>query len=176
MRALIRWIVDHPLVTILGLAIGGLMGAYGAGHMSVDIFPRLNIPVVNIITHDPGAAPQDVELLISRPIGDQMRGITGVQQVRSTSFVGISVVTVQFNWNTSVQQARQLVETQERVSASYLQRQLRIGFPRAARLIDQLEAAGLVGPDEGGGRGREVLVGKGIDFDEIDERLPGVEP
>ncbi|MEJ2422156.1 MAG: efflux RND transporter permease subunit, partial [Acidobacteriota bacterium] len=109
MRALIRWIVDHPLVTILGLAIGGLMGAYGAGHMSVDIFPRLNIPVVNIITHDPGAAPQDVELLISRPIGDQMRGITGVQQVRSTSFVGISVVTVQFNWNTSVQQARQLV-------------------------------------------------------------------
>ena len=75
-----------------------------------------------------------------------------------------------------LEQARQLVETQERVSASYLQRQLRIGFPRAARLIDQLEAAGLVGPDEGGGRGREVLVGKGIDFDEIDERLPGVEP
>jgi S-DNA-T family DNA segregation ATPase FtsK/SpoIIIE len=75
-----------------------------------------------------------------------------------------------------LEQARQIVETQERVSASYLQRQLRIGFPRAARLIDQLEAAGLVGPDEGGGRGREVLVGKGIDFDEIDERLPGVEP
>ena len=75
-----------------------------------------------------------------------------------------------------LEQARQLIQTQERVSTSYIQRQLRIGFPRAARLIDQLEAAGLVGPDEGGGRGREVLVGKGIDFDEIDERLPGVEP
>ncbi len=75
-----------------------------------------------------------------------------------------------------LEQARQLIETQERVSASFIQRQLRVGYPRAARLIDQLEEEGLVGPDEGGGRGREVLIGKGIDFDEIDERLPGVEP
>ncbi len=75
-----------------------------------------------------------------------------------------------------LEQARQLIETQERVSASFIQRQLRVGYPRAARLIDQLEEEGLVGPDEGGGRGREVLTGKGIDFDEIDERLPGVEP
>jgi len=75
-----------------------------------------------------------------------------------------------------LEQARQLIETQERVSTSFIQRRLRVGYPRAARLIDQLEQAGLVGPDEGGGRGREVLIGKGIDFDEIDERLPGVEP
>jgi len=75
-----------------------------------------------------------------------------------------------------LEQARQLIETQERVSTSFIQRQLRVGYPRAARLVDQLEQAGLVGPDEGGGRGREVLIGKGIDFDEIDERLPGVEP
>jgi S-DNA-T family DNA segregation ATPase FtsK/SpoIIIE len=73
-------------------------------------------------------------------------------------------------------QATQLVEGQDRVSTSWIQRQMRIGFPRAARLVDQLEERGIVGPDEGGGRGREVLGGKGIDFDEIDERLPGVEP
>jgi S-DNA-T family DNA segregation ATPase FtsK/SpoIIIE len=53
---------------------------------------------------------------------------------------------------------------------------LNLGFPRAARLMDQLEEEGLVGPDEGAGRGRRVLSGQGIDFDEIDERLPGVEP
>ncbi len=68
------------------------------------------------------------------------------------------------------------VEGRERVSTSFLQRQLRIGFPRAARLIDQLEDQGIVGEDEGGGRGREVLLGRGVDFDEIEERLPGVEP
>jgi len=63
-----------------------------------------------------------------------------------------------------------------RISTSFIQRQLRIGFPRAARLMDQLEEQGIVGPDEGAGRGREVLGDGGIDLDKIDERLPGVEP
>jgi S-DNA-T family DNA segregation ATPase FtsK/SpoIIIE len=68
-----------------------------------------------------------------------------------------------------------LAEGRDRISASYIQRQLRIGFPRAARLVDQMEERGYVGPDEGAGRGRQVLVG-GIDFHEIEERLPGEEP
>jgi S-DNA-T family DNA segregation ATPase FtsK/SpoIIIE len=73
-------------------------------------------------------------------------------------------------------QAIELLSDRDRISTSFVQRQLRIGFPRAARLIDQLEEQGIVGPDEGGGRGRQVLFGAGIDFDEIEERLPGVEP
>ncbi len=73
-------------------------------------------------------------------------------------------------------QAIELIEGRERVSTSFIQRRLHLGFPRAARLVDQLEEQGLVGPDEGGGRGREVLTGRAIDFDEIEERLPGVEP
>jgi S-DNA-T family DNA segregation ATPase FtsK/SpoIIIE len=69
-----------------------------------------------------------------------------------------------------------LVEGRDRVSTSFVQRQLRIGFPRAARLMDQMEEQGIVGPDEGGGRGRQVYIGREVDFDEIDERLPGVAP
>jgi len=75
-----------------------------------------------------------------------------------------------------LEQAIELLDVRDRASTSFVQRKLRIGFPRAARLMDQLEERGIVGPDEGGGRGREVLIGQGIDFDEIDERLPGVEP
>ena len=73
-------------------------------------------------------------------------------------------------------QAIDLARGRERISTSFVQRKLRVGFPRAARLMEQLEEEGVVGPDERGGRGREVLVDKGIDLDEIDERLPGVEP
>jgi S-DNA-T family DNA segregation ATPase FtsK/SpoIIIE len=75
-----------------------------------------------------------------------------------------------------LQQAIEVIRGRDRVSTSFMQRQLRIGFPRAARLMDQLEQRQAVGPDEGGGRGRAVLLGRGIDFDEIEERLPGVEP
>ncbi len=69
-----------------------------------------------------------------------------------------------------------LAKGQETLSTSFLQRRLRIGFPRAARLMDQLEEEGIVGPDLGAGRGRKVLIGRGIDFDEIEERLPGEDP
>ncbi len=54
-------------------------------------------------------------------------------------------------------QALRLLENKTHVSTSLLQRQLRIGFPRAARLMDQLEEMGAVAADEGGGRSREVL-------------------
>jgi DNA segregation ATPase FtsK/SpoIIIE, S-DNA-T family len=54
-------------------------------------------------------------------------------------------------------QALKLLANKRYISTSVLQRQLRIGFPRAARLMDQLEEEGYVGGGEGGGRSREVL-------------------
>ena len=55
-------------------------------------------------------------------------------------------------------EAISLVQETQRASASLLQRRLRIGYPRAARLLDQLEEMGIVGPSQGGGREREVLI------------------
>jgi DNA segregation ATPase FtsK/SpoIIIE, S-DNA-T family len=57
-----------------------------------------------------------------------------------------------------VEQAVSIVRQTQRASASLIQRRLRIGYPRAARLLDQLENMGVVGPSQGGGREREVLV------------------
>jgi S-DNA-T family DNA segregation ATPase FtsK/SpoIIIE len=56
-----------------------------------------------------------------------------------------------------MEQAISVVRSSGRASASMLQRRLRIGYPRAARLLDQLEDAGVVGPSQGGGREREIL-------------------
>lgn len=66
-----------------------------------------------------------------------------------------------------VKQAIDLVKTSRRASASLLQRRLRIGFPRAARLLDQLEEMGVVGPSQGGGKDREVLIDPEDDWDDI---------
>jgi S-DNA-T family DNA segregation ATPase FtsK/SpoIIIE len=56
-----------------------------------------------------------------------------------------------------IEQAISIVRGSQRASASLLQRRLRIGYPRAARLLDQLEEMGVVGPSQGGGRERDVL-------------------
>jgi len=53
-----------------------------------------------------------------------------------------------------------VVRSHKRASISLLQRRLRIGYSRAARLMDLLEEYGVVGPDQGPGRSREVLVGE----------------
>jgi S-DNA-T family DNA segregation ATPase FtsK/SpoIIIE len=57
-----------------------------------------------------------------------------------------------------LQEAIALVKRQRGASASLLQRRLRIGYPKAARLIDQMEEMGIIGPPEAAGRLREVLV------------------
>jgi S-DNA-T family DNA segregation ATPase FtsK/SpoIIIE len=57
-----------------------------------------------------------------------------------------------------VEQAITVLKKDQRASASMLQRKLRIGYPRAARLLDLLEEMGVVGPSMGGGRDRDVLI------------------
>jgi len=57
-----------------------------------------------------------------------------------------------------LQEAIALVKRQRGASASLLQRKLRIGYPKAARLIDQMEEMGIIGPPEAAGRLREVLI------------------
>lgn len=65
-----------------------------------------------------------------------------------------------------IEEAVSLVRETRRASASLLQRRLRIGYPRAARLLDQLEEMGIVGLSRGGGREREILLDPDDDFDE----------
>jgi CzcA family heavy metal efflux pump len=111
MRSFLRFITRYPHVTVLVIAAVGLVGGYAAMHMSVDLFPNLAVPVVNIISHYPGASPEDIELLISRPIEDVMRTIPGVKRVASTSGQGISQVTVEFGWGLTVFDVNQLVQS-----------------------------------------------------------------
>jgi S-DNA-T family DNA segregation ATPase FtsK/SpoIIIE len=66
-----------------------------------------------------------------------------------------------------VEKAIRLVARTQRASASMLQRQLRIGYPRAARLMDELEELGVVGPSQSGGRDREVLIDPDADAADV---------
>jgi S-DNA-T family DNA segregation ATPase FtsK/SpoIIIE len=59
-----------------------------------------------------------------------------------------------------------LIKAEGHASASYFQRQLRVGYPRAARLVDQLEEMGVIGPSQGGGRERDILIKKDSDEEE----------
>jgi S-DNA-T family DNA segregation ATPase FtsK/SpoIIIE len=76
---------------------------------------------------------------------------------------------IEFEKDELYDEAARLVVSSGQVSISYLQRKLRIGFSRAARLVDMMEAEGLVSPGTGG-KPREVLVDPGY-FEEVDAQL-----
>ncbi|MDE6161293.1 MAG: CusA/CzcA family heavy metal efflux RND transporter [Muribaculaceae bacterium] len=109
LNRIIHWSLHNRLV-VLVLAIAILVGGTAVLlRTEVDIFPDLNAPTVVVMTEAPGYAPEEVEMMVTYPIETAVNGASGVRRVRSTSTTGFSVVWVEFDWDTDVYQARQIV-------------------------------------------------------------------
>jgi CzcA family heavy metal efflux pump len=104
----------RPLVLVLSL-VALVYGSYVTTQLPIDVFPDLDRPRVTVMTEVPGLAPEDVESLVTFPLESSLLGATGVQAVRSQSGVGLSVVYVEFDWNSNIHLARQTV--QERLAS-----------------------------------------------------------
>jgi cobalt-zinc-cadmium resistance protein CzcA len=95
------------LVVILALVVlGG--GAWSLTRLSIDAFPDVSPVMVQVITEAPGLAPEEVEKLVTYPVEVAMKGLPGVEQVKSISAFGISQVSIYFRDDVDIYFARQL--------------------------------------------------------------------
>ncbi|MCA1962428.1 MAG: CusA/CzcA family heavy metal efflux RND transporter [Prosthecobacter sp.] len=107
---LIRLSLAHrPLVLAAALVVL-VLGAQALLRLPVEVLPDMTKPTVTLLTEAPGLAPEEVEALVTQPMEAAVQGVAGLDRLRSSSDVGLSLIFAEFPWGTDIHRARQSVQ------------------------------------------------------------------
>src|SRR5688572_10962649 len=98
---------------LLALLVAGL---FALKNLPVELFPDVTFPVVTVTTTYPGAAPNEIETLVSKPIEEELSTLAGIKNIRSVNTESMSRVVAEFNLNVDIRHAEQQVR--DRVGAA----------------------------------------------------------
>ncbi len=99
---LTRLAIQRPIILLMAIAAIMVLGWRSRMEMRAELDPRVEIPVVNVMTIYPGAGPEEVEESVTRPIEDAVGSVSNVQSVSSRSLENLSFVTVRLKLGSDI--------------------------------------------------------------------------
>ncbi|MGO4888770.1 efflux RND transporter permease subunit [Anaerobacillus sp. MEB173] len=97
--------VKRPVGVIMLVIAVLVLGGISLKNLAIDLYPDINVPVAVVATTYQGAAPQEVEQLVTRPVESAVSSIQGVDSVQSVSSPSASLVILMFDWGVKVDDA-----------------------------------------------------------------------
>ncbi len=82
-------------------------GVISLNRLGVDLFPEINFPMLSVSTVYPGAAPEEIEKLITKPLEEELGAIGGIRHIYSTNLEGVSIITIEFTLDTDIKAVEQ---------------------------------------------------------------------
>jgi HAE1 family hydrophobic/amphiphilic exporter-1 len=113
---LTRLSLNRPVTITVFMVAVIVLGFYALSKTQVELQPKVDFPVITILTVYPGASPDEVETLVTKPIEDAVAGVERLRQITSVSQYGISQVTLEFYIGTDVGEA--YIDVQAKVNAA----------------------------------------------------------
>ncbi len=146
LNKLIRFsLAQRAMVLALAVILLGL-GLKKAFELPVEVLPDLTKPTVTILTEVPGSAPEEVETRVTIPLERSLMGVSGVTRLRTTNDIALSLVFVEFDWDTDIDKARNHVQGRLSSASEFLPEGVTPYMTPATSLMGDIMLIGLRDP------------------------------
>ena len=143
LNAIIQFSLRKRAVILCAALAALVLGTMAINSLPIDVLPDLTRPRVAIITECPGMAPEEVEREVTIPLETAVNGAAGVASIRSASDVGLSVVTVDFDWGSETYRSRQIVAERISLVADQMPKGVQPALGPISSLLGQIMMIGM---------------------------------
>ncbi len=143
LKNIIGFSLKNRMFVVAVALIVAAIGTYISTQMPMDVLPDLNRPTVVIMTEAHGMIPDDIEQQVTLPLERVLNGVPGVEKVRSTSGMGMSVVKVEFAWDTDIYRNRQIVAEKLQIAKAILPKNVIPQMAPISSVMGQIQLVGI---------------------------------
>ncbi|MBU1868913.1 MAG: efflux RND transporter permease subunit, partial [Candidatus Omnitrophica bacterium] len=97
--------VKRPVANLMIFLAILVLALYSLTRLGIDMMPEIEPPAITVVSTYPGASPDDVEIKVTEELENQLATTPGLEKITSSSYEGVSVITLKFIWGTNLDEA-----------------------------------------------------------------------